>query len=159
MLSPEMLKITVRIKDLLTFIYLTSFNSFTKLTAFWRAFLRGTSPLKMFLESLEGKCVCTVYVHVFVYYSICSPFSFFPSVKPMCFHLLPLDSFPLNGRTWAKVPAQPITDRFADLTNSNQKGLTHRAVSTKCYVHEGTLQSVIYNRRLPVPRILHKANR
>lgn len=41
-------------------------------------------------------------------------------------------TFP-GGRIWAKVPAPAITDWFVYLSSSNQKGLTHRSVSTRCY--------------------------
>ncbi|XP_004679576.1 PREDICTED: serine/threonine-protein kinase TNNI3K [Condylura cristata] len=55
-----------------------------------------------------------------------------------------IKSMTKDGRSWAKVLVQPITDRFAYLSNSNPKDLTHTAVYTKCHpVYEGTLHNIL----------------
>lgn len=70
--------------------------------------------------------------------------------------MLLFDSFFPDGKTWAKELAPPIADRFAHLSNSNQKDLIHRAASTKCYMHE-MLRKVLHVTEDHLPKILYKS--
>lgn len=103
--------------------------------------------------------MCTIYAYIFVYYSICSPFFSFLQYKLSLLISCPLllfDSFFPDGKTWAKELAPPIADRFAHLSNSNQKDLIHRAASTKCYMHE-MLRKVLHVTEDHLPKILYKS--
>lgn len=53
---------------------------------------------------------------------------------PCLFSLIPCSQ--MVAPELKKEIVQPVTDRFAYLSNSNKRDLTHRAVSTKYYVHE-----------------------